>query len=371
MTSENAQPSLRCRVVFPTLHLLPVIHLNDECKITNAPSVCPFRESTRKLVQSPQNIKSPITSQIQRFQNNLRANCRDFSYWLIFFFQLMVIHAWCCDSEKSVSRFICKFATYIHTFLCVTFPCHRTKKNLFLYQVSLKLCYVVFPWYQQKSWIRTYLCSSPQHFRRFDILFEYNPNTHGQEKMLDNPSDCDNANVQVGTSAAQDHATESGPKDYICVLSESSRSSTQATRHIAAFGTFLKQSRAAFFYSTWMPRSASVFDRNWGNTAWDNLEPDRLFVDNRRRCQMQDCSLAMGCGLSWCGIGRYSSSSRENDHLVRYRDVEGNRVRTNSGTIHLWRVSGSGGFMHPRQLPSLVTWLLLAKWLRTWWMMPE
>ena len=31
---------------------------------------------------------------------------------------------------------------------------------------------------------------------------------------LDSASDCEKANVEVGTSAAQDHATENGPKDY-------------------------------------------------------------------------------------------------------------------------------------------------------------
>ena len=41
-------------------------------------------------------------------------------------------------------------------------PCHRTKKMLFLQQVSLKLWLVVFPWVQLKSWIRTYLCRLPQ-----------------------------------------------------------------------------------------------------------------------------------------------------------------------------------------------------------------
>ena len=40
---------------------------------------------------------------------------------------------------------------------------------------------------------------------------------------LDSASDCDNANAEVGTSAAQDHATESGPKDYMSVVRESSQ----------------------------------------------------------------------------------------------------------------------------------------------------
>ena len=41
-------------------------------------------------------------------------------------------------------------------------PCRRTKKIRFRHQVSLKLLYVVFPWLQQKSWIRTYPCSWSQ-----------------------------------------------------------------------------------------------------------------------------------------------------------------------------------------------------------------
>ena len=40
---------------------------------------------------------------------------------------------------------------------------------------------------------------------------------------LDSTSDCDNANIEVGTSAAQDHATESGPKDCTNVVRENSQ----------------------------------------------------------------------------------------------------------------------------------------------------
>ena len=43
------------------------------------------------------------------------------------------------------------------------------------------------------------------------------------ELELDSASDGDNANLEVGTSAAQDHAAESGPNDYISVVRESSR----------------------------------------------------------------------------------------------------------------------------------------------------
>ena len=38
-------------------------------------------------------------------------------------------------------------------------PCHKTKKIWFLHQISLKLWSAVFLWLQQKSWIRTYLCT--------------------------------------------------------------------------------------------------------------------------------------------------------------------------------------------------------------------
>ena len=41
---------------------------------------------------------------------------------------------------------------------------------------------------------------------------------------LDSASDCDNANVEVETATAKDRATESGPKDYISVVRDSSRS---------------------------------------------------------------------------------------------------------------------------------------------------
>ena len=42
-------------------------------------------------------------------------------------------------------------------------PWHRTKKILFLHQVSLMLRSVVFPWLQQETWIQTYLRISPQY----------------------------------------------------------------------------------------------------------------------------------------------------------------------------------------------------------------
>ena len=67
-------------------------------------------------------------------------------------------------------------------------PCNSTKKILLLHQISLKLWLVLVPWLQQTSWIRTYLCSSPQYLCWLGTLFECNPNTHGEEMMLVLPS---------------------------------------------------------------------------------------------------------------------------------------------------------------------------------------
>ena len=55
---------------------------------------------------------------------------------------------------------------------------------LFLHQVSLKLWSVVFPWLQQKSWIRTYPSSSSQCHFLLHTLFEYNPNFRGRGMRL-------------------------------------------------------------------------------------------------------------------------------------------------------------------------------------------
>ena len=83
-------------------------------------------------------------------------------------------------------------------------PCHRTKKILFLHQVFLKLWSVVFLWLQQKSWFRTYLCSSPQYPYLFDTLFECNPNTHVQAMVLVLPNQ---------------RLSKAFPKSVLCFLS--------------------------------------------------------------------------------------------------------------------------------------------------------
>ena len=63
-----------------------VMNVRDQTRQTFVTSFSPFRYRTSKFVHRPRNIKSPNTSQIQTFQNNLWANCRSFNNWSIFFF---------------------------------------------------------------------------------------------------------------------------------------------------------------------------------------------------------------------------------------------------------------------------------------------
>ena len=103
----------------------------------------PFCDRTSKFVHRPQNIRSPNTSQIQRFQNNLWANCGQFSYWLnFFFFKLMVIHTWRCAFEELLSRFVYMFAISFHTFRCVPFHVIGPRRHCFC---------IRFPWSSGRS----------------------------------------------------------------------------------------------------------------------------------------------------------------------------------------------------------------------------
>ena len=169
-------PSLQCCAVLPTSQYCRyslvwwIYEIKRAMRLTR---FCPFCYSTRKLVHRPWNIKSPNTSQmsiseqfVSKLQTILVLNH-------FFFFKLMV---------RSQVRSI-----FPHISL-PNLPCHSTKKILFLQQVSLKLWSVVVPWPQQKSWIRTYLCCSPQYPCWFDTLFECNPHIHGQEVMLVHPN---------------------------------------------------------------------------------------------------------------------------------------------------------------------------------------
>ena len=78
--------------------------------------------------------------------------------------KMLVIQAWRCDFMQ-LSRFIRKFA--------ISFP---------------RISSHDFPRHQQKFWIQTYFCNYSQYPCLFDILFDCNPNTHGQRTMLALPN---------------------------------------------------------------------------------------------------------------------------------------------------------------------------------------
>ena len=59
-------------------------------------------------------------------------------------------------------------------------PYHNTMRKCLL-QVSLNKAAFQKP--QQRSWIQTYSCDCLQYLWLFDILFECNPNKHGQGMM--------------------------------------------------------------------------------------------------------------------------------------------------------------------------------------------
>ena len=94
---------------------------------------------------------------------------------------------------------------------------------------------------------------------------------------LDSASDCDNGNVEVGIAAAQAQATESGPKDYISIARDSSRSP-----YISYFDE-VHPPRSSIWnlpetievvtfvpFETHVPANEAIE----GNTAWNLLEPD-------------------------------------------------------------------------------------------------
>ena len=157
LQNQSLEIILVCIVVqcFP-LYNIARIHLYHECMRTNAPSAChklwSICDRTSKFIDWTQNIKFTNTIQTQTCQNNLRANCKQFSNWLMFFFlKLMVIHAWSCDFVWLLSSFIRKFAISFPHICLRDLPCHRTKKTLFLHQVSLMLWSVVILRLQEES----------------------------------------------------------------------------------------------------------------------------------------------------------------------------------------------------------------------------
>ena len=138
---------------------------------------------------------------------------------------------------------------------------------------------------------------------------------------LDSASDCDNASVEVGIAAAQAQAMESGPKDYISVVRDSSRSP-----YISYFDEVHPPR------STWdLPEtiegvsvpfenvplmSSTAIEETLQGTFWSLISPCRT-VARRWNVGSRDGEL-----------GDIFFEFLENDPFVRqwYRNVEGNKV---------------------------------------------
>ena len=144
----------------------------------------PFCDRTNKFVHRPWNIRSPNTSQIQTFQNNLWANCRQFSYWLHFLLLNIDGHP-CMELRLCITAklFYSQVRNIFQRISLHDLPCRGTKKILFLHQVSLKPWSTVFFGSSRNPRIEL-ICRLPQYLCWFDTLLSANQNIHGQEMML-------------------------------------------------------------------------------------------------------------------------------------------------------------------------------------------
>ena len=109
---------------------------------------------------------------------------RHFSNWSSFFFlKLMVIWAWRCDFVKLLHSFIRQLTFSFHTVLH-DLPHHRTMKRECSRLVSLKLQFLVILFSSSRNPSFKLFCFFWQYPCLSDILFECNPNKHGQGMML-------------------------------------------------------------------------------------------------------------------------------------------------------------------------------------------
>ena len=96
---KQSKSALLCCVSHITILLVftCMMNVHDQTRQAFVASFCPFCDRTSKFLHRPWNVNFTFSSQVLTFQNNVWANCRQVSNWLIFiFFKLMVIHAWCC-----------------------------------------------------------------------------------------------------------------------------------------------------------------------------------------------------------------------------------------------------------------------------------
>ena len=160
---------------------------------------------------------------------------------------------------------------------------------------------------------------------------------------LDSASDCDNANFEVGTAAAQDHATESGPKDYISVVRESSRLPHTSyfdevhSPHCSIWDLpqaiegvlVVPYDRHVVPLSLSLSLSLSAIEETLHGTIRNLISP-LLTTDDFVKCRTVAGRWNVGCRYG--ELGDIFFEFLENDPFVRqwYRDVKGNSVFTKS-----------------------------------------
>ena len=118
----------------------------------------------------------------------------------------------------------------------------------------------------------------------------------------DSASDCDNENLEVGTSAAQDHAMESGPKDYFSVVRDSSQlPHTSYFDEVDSphnsnwdFPEAIEGGPSAPFERRVPPLSLSAIEETLHRTTWSLIGP-LLTADDVVKCRTVVRRWNVGC----------------------------------------------------------------------------
>ena len=192
LQNQSLETILICNVVLCFPHNnIACIHICDGCKRSNVPNVCHMLLSTslpHEQVHS-QTIKIsslPLRAKYRHFrticEQTVNNSPTDFIFF--FFFKMMVIHAWRCDSEQLLSCFSGKFAIISPRISLRDLPWRRNMKMSFRHQVSPWLLSGIFVWPWQKSLIRIDFYYYPQYPCLSDIPFGCTPNKRGRRMML-------------------------------------------------------------------------------------------------------------------------------------------------------------------------------------------
>ena len=131
-------PNLHCCTVFPTWQYCLNSHVWWMYEIIRAKSLSHafvHFATARAILFTDHKISGrPIRAKNRHYRTICEQPVDDSPTDSFFFFQLMVIHACCCNFVKNCP--VVLFAISFHALLCMTFPCHKTMKISFRHQVS-------------------------------------------------------------------------------------------------------------------------------------------------------------------------------------------------------------------------------------------